>query len=295
MRVLNFGSLNIDYVYWLDHIVAPGETITSSKLEVYPGGKGLNQSIALAKAGVKVYHAGLVGPDGEMLRDICLEYGVDISYIKTVEERTGNAIIQVSRDGGNSIVLFSGANRKISREFVEEVLSSFGEGDLILLQNEINQLEYIMECAYQKRMTIALNPSPFDERMLDCDLGKVDIFLLNEIEGAQLAGIKKAEPHDMLENLHQRFPKARIVLTLGEKGVAYRDQYTSCSHGVYRVPVVDTTAAGDTFTGFFISALLQKRSAEEALETASKASAIAISRPGAATSIPDMEEVRSLL
>ena len=101
MRVLNFGSLNIDYVYSLDHIVAPGETITSRGLEVFPGGKGLNQSVALARAGAEVCHAGMVGEDGGMLLDVCREAGVDVSRVRTAGTRTGNAIIQVSAKGQN--------------------------------------------------------------------------------------------------------------------------------------------------------------------------------------------------
>lgn len=141
MKVLNFGSLNYDYTYSLDHIVAPGETITSTKLEDFPRRKG-TQSVHLFGA---CRRAGLprryVGPDGGMLIDTCEQNGVDHQFVKTVEERTGNAIIQVSAKGQNSIVLFAGANRQNDRAFVDEVLSHFGEGDLLLLQNEINLVD----------------------------------------------------------------------------------------------------------------------------------------------------------
>lgn len=291
MRVLNFGSLNIDYVYSLDHIVAPGETITSRSLEVFPGGKGLNQSVALARAGADVCHAGLVGADGGMLLDVCREAGVDVSRVRTVETRTGNAIIQVSAKGQNSIVLYPGANRAVTREYADEVLAGFGGGDLLLLQNEINMVDYLIDRAHAQGMTIALNPSPFDERMLACDLSKVDIFLLNEVEGAQITG--KEDPSEILPEMLARFPGSRIVLTLGKSGVLYGEGELRLSQGVYDVPVVDTTAAGDTFTGFFLAAALGGEPVKEALRLASVASSLAVSKKGASASIPAIEAVRA--
>ena len=118
MQILNFGSLNVDYVYSLDHIVMGGETISSKELNIFPGGKGLNQSVALARAGAQVYHAGCVGLDGQLLIDTLSGDGVDLTYLKTVDEKSGHAIIQVSADGENSIVLYAGANHKISCEQV---------------------------------------------------------------------------------------------------------------------------------------------------------------------------------
>lgn len=290
MRVLNFGSLNIDYTYSLDHIVAPGETITSQHLEVFPGGKGLNQSVALARAGVPVCHAGQVGEDGGMLLQVCQESGVDTSRIRTVGTRTGNAIIQVSAKGQNSIVLYPGANREQTQEYIDQVLEEFGQGDLVLLQNEINLVDYIIQRASQRGMTIALNPSPFDERMLACDLGLVDLFLLNEVEGAQITGHQN--PEEILEEMKTRFPKAQVVLTLGKAGVCYQRGEIRLRHGIYQVPVVDTTAAGDTFTGFFLGSLLRGQPVEEALRLASVASSLAVSRKGASSSIPTWEEVQ---
>ena len=290
MRVLNFGSLNIDYTYTLDHIVAPGETITSQKLEVFPGGKGLNQSVALARAGAPVCHAGQVGPDGEMLLQVCRESGVDVSRVRTVQTRTGNAIIQVSAKGQNSIVLYPGANREQTREQIDQVLADFGPGDLVLLQNEINLVDYIIQEAARRGMTIALNPSPFDERMLACDLGLVDLFLLNEVEGAQITG--RQDPEEILAEMAARFPKAQVVLTLGKAGVCWQKGGERLRHGIYRVLVVDTTAAGDTFTGFFLGSLLRQLPVAEALRVASVASSLAVSRKGASSSIPTWEEVQ---
>ncbi len=289
MKILNFGSLNLDYVYSVDHIVAPGETISSRSLELFPGGKGLNQSVALKKAGADVYHAGMLGSDGGILLDTCNQAGINTDFIKTVETRTGNAIIQLSAKGQNSIILYPGANRQNTKDNVDRVLSNFNAGDCLLLQNEINLIDYLIDRAHKKGMMIALNPSPFDEMLKECDLTKVDIFLLNEIEGFQISG--ETEPEAILKRMQELFPNSKIVLTLGRNGVRYKDGTSEYRNGIYKVPVVDTTAAGDTFTGFFLAGIALNKPVKETLYIASVASSIAVSRKGASTSIPTLQEV----
>ena len=188
MKVLNFGSLNLDYVYSVDHMVAPGETLASSGMNIFCGGKGLNQSIALAKAGVDVYHAGMIGEEGGILLKACKEGGVNADFIKSIPGKSGHTIIQVDKNGQNCILLYGGANRSITKEYVDEVLAHFEKGDILLLQNEINMLDYIIDCAYEKEMMIILNPSPYDDALEACDFGKISMFLLNEIEGGQVTG-----------------------------------------------------------------------------------------------------------
>lgn len=172
MKVLNFGSLNIDLVFSVDHILVPGETTSSFTLNMYPGGKGLNQSIALSRAGAVVYHAGMIGEDGKMLLDLLEKDGVNCNYVCITNEKTGTAFIQVEHSGQNSIVLYGGANRKITKEYVDRVLNNFGKGDIILLQNEINCLDYIIEKSFEKKMTIVFNPSPIDNDLFQYDLKK---------------------------------------------------------------------------------------------------------------------------
>lgn len=291
MKLVNFGSLNYDYVYFVDHIVLPGETISSTDLSFFCGGKGLNQSIALSLAGAKVYHAGLIGEDGEQLLATCRKHEVDTRYIRKSSVRCGNAIIQLSKSGQNSIVLFGGANRQNTKEIVDEVLADFEEGDYILLQNELNLLDYIIEKAYSKKMHIVLNPSPYNESLESCDLGKVSIFLLNEVEGMQITG--ESDPGKILSAMKLKFPEARIVLTLGKQGVIYSDQKQTVSHGIYDVKVIDTTAAGDTFTGYFLASFIAGKTIEESLRLASIASSLAVSKKGAVDSIPSIDEVLS--
>ena len=292
MKVLNFGSLNLDYVYSVDHMVTPGETLASYGMNVFCGGKGLNQSIALAKAGVEVYHAGLIGEEGEILLKTCQEGGVDSRYIRKTTEKSGHTIIQVDKDGQNCILLYGGANQSITREYVDEVLSHFEKGDILLLQNEINLLDYIINQAYEKGMMIILNPSPYNEKLDSCDFKKISMLLLNEVEGAQVTGEK--DEKKILVRLKELYPDMQVVLTLGKDGSVYQYKDQVYRQGIFSVQAVDTTAAGDTFSGYFISSILEGMPVDEGLKLAAKASAIAVSREGATASIPVKAEVESV-
>ena len=198
-------------------------------------------------------------------------------------------MIQVDKDGQNCILLYGGANRSITCEFVDGVLGAFDKGDIILLQNEINELDYIIEHAYEKGMMIILNPSPYDDKLKNCDMSKVSLFLVNEIEGYQITG--EREPERILAAVKEKYPSAKIVLTLGGDGSVYQDETGIYHQGIFKVKAVDTTAAGDTFTGYFISSIIDGMPVKEGLEMAAKASAIAVSRPGATASIPMKQEV----
>ena len=178
MRILNFGSLNIDYVYGVDHFAAKGQTITSHALDVFPGGKGLNQSIALARAGADVHHAGQVGRDGMFLRDLLESCAVGVTSVVVRDDvRSGNAIIQNDASGDNCIVLYPGANRAIDRDFVDQVLDGYGKGDWLLLQNEISELPYIVSRAKARGMFIVLNPSPADSQDVHAAQGNIEMRL----------------------------------------------------------------------------------------------------------------------
>ncbi len=294
MRILNFGSLNLDFTYTVPHFVQPGETLSAEGLQTFPGGKGLNQSIALSRAGAEVFHAGCIGPDGEMLRRQLIDAGADARFVKTLPNaRTGHAVIQVDAAGQNCILLYGGANRMADGGFIEEVLSHFGSGDWLLLQNEISGMEAILRAAGEKGMRIALNPSPITPDIPHFPLDNVEYFLVNEVEGAALGG--KGSPEQMLEGLKRRFPRAKIVLTLGKAGACYFDGEQTFFQPIFPVKAVDTTAAGDTFTGYFLTAIGEGLSGPEALELASAASAIAVSRMGASSSIPSREETGRFL
>lgn len=289
MAVINIGSLNLDYVYGVDHIILPGETEAAASRQVFLGGKGINQSIALAKAGAEVWHGGLIGPGGQPFLEACREYGVHADFIRQVDAPDGHTIIQVDRHGQNSILLYGGTNQMLTEAFVDEILDHFSPEDILLLQNEVNLLPYIVERAYAKGMQIALNPSPFNEKLNAVDLSKIQILLLNEVEGQQLTG--SAEPEEILDRLQRRYPQARLVLTLGKAGAIYAGEGRRLHQLAFSVQAVDTTAAGDTFTGYFLAGLLEKLPMEQVLARSARAAAIAVTRPGAVPSIPNRAEV----
>lgn len=291
MKILNFGSLNLDYVYSVDHFVRAGETISSSLMEQFCGGKGLNQSVAFARAGADVYHAGCIGAEGGMLRRMLDDSGVNTRFVKTVPNvACGHAIIQVNKNGENCILLYGGANQAITEDFMDEVFSDFSEGDLLMLQNEVNGLATMIQKAKEKNMTVALNPSPFNEKITALDLSLIDWIILNETEGCEITG--KQEAGDILDTLLERYPHMRVVLTLGSQGAIYADAARRTAQSIFPAHVVDTTAAGDTFTGFFFASVLSGESPETALRIASAASSITVSRKGAAPSIPTMQELK---
>ena len=290
MKVLVFGSANIDRTYAVGHFVTAGETLSADQMSLFCGGKGFNQAIAFARAGCNVYFAGAIGEDGSMLYDTLKENGVNVDYLKRIQGPSGHAVIQVTPEGQNSIIILAGANGAVEHEDVDLVLSSFDAGDLVVLQNEISSVGYIIEQAHDRGMIVALNPSPFNEKIQTYDLSKVDYLLVNEVEGTSLAG--EADPPDMAAALHDKFPNANILLTLGCAGAKFIGRDGSIlSAGIYEIATVDTTAAGDTYTGFFLSELLKTKKVQRALQIASIASGISVSRKGASSSIPVCSEV----
>ncbi len=293
MKTLVFGSLNIDRTYTVGHFVQPGETLTADRLELFCGGKGFNQAVALARAGEPVAMAGAVGSDGDFLLEPLKSEGVDISRIQRTDGASGHAIIQVDRDGHNCIIILAGANGTITHEDADRVLSGFGAGDRIVLQNEISSLDYIIRAAHQKGMTVVLNPSPFNAALDACDFGCVDYLLVNEVEAAAIANCPDGTPFDeILKTVRERYPRINVLMTLGHRGSVFAasdGSKTEC--GIYCTQTVDTTAAGDCFTGYFLASLFGGESAAKALQTAAIASGISVSRKGAATSIPTREQV----
>ena len=286
MKVLNFGSLNIDYSFEVDHLVKPGETESSSAFLVTCGGKGLNQSVALKRAGVDVYHAGAIGKkDGKLLIDALLKESIDISYVTKVNSNSGSAFIQVDKNGENCIVLNGGANKLIDEEMVDYVLSNFDKKDIIILQNEISSLPYIINKAHKKGMEIVFNPSPINPECLSYPLEKVSIFFVNKKEAEYLA----SSSTDVLENLKAKYPKSKFVITDGSKESIYLNGKEVMRQKSLCIKPVDTTGAGDTFLGYFLSSYI--RGDKNPLYRASVASALACLKRGAKISIPRLGEV----
>lgn len=297
MKILFYSSVNIDMVFHVDHIVAPGETQSSSGVVAGAGGKGANQAAALAKAlhgmdGTTVYLAGKCGDDGRFILDKLSSFGVDVSYMRHASCGTGQAIIQVDKKGQNSIILYGGGNQCIERAEVDETLSFFSRDDILCVNCEINDLGYVIDRAYEKGMRVFVNPSPVNEVASQIDFSKVSALVVNEVEGAVLAGLECGAPYeDVIEALSLRWPTCEVVMTVGGDGAYYSFLGQTLKVPAVKTCVVDTTAAGDTFMGYFIASRLNGMNAEDSLKRASLASSITVSRPGAMDSIPFGDEV----
>lgn len=289
MKILNFGSINIDIFFRVEHIVRPGETISSESIEKRAGGKGLNQSVALAKVSDSVYHAGSIGTDGNFLIEEMENFGVDTGLLKKSDKLTGNAIIQVDDKGENSIVLYKGANFDNSESYVDEVLSHFEKDDILVLQNEINCMPYIINKAYEEGLKIVLNPSPITDEIEKIDLEKIDLLLVNETEAKALAKVSDAK--EAVNYFRENFPSLKVVETFGKNGSMYFDKDNLINQDSFKVDAVDTTGAGDTFTGYFVTYFYKGEKITKCLEVAAKASALSVTKKGASISIPSHEAV----
>lgn len=289
MKIYNFGSLNIDYVYEVENMVRAGETISSLSFSKFMGGKGLNQSIALARAGAKVEHIGCIGEDGYFLVDKLKEEGVDVHAVKTVDTPTGHAVIQLDSEGENSILLYAGANHCLECDYIDSIFETMESDALILIQNEISCIEYIIEKAHERGVALAINLSPVNENIKKIDLSKVSYLLINEVEGEMITGFNL--PSQIGNYLIRTYPALNVILTLGSEGVIFFNQHESIEQSAYQTDVTDTTGAGDTFTGYFLSMLIRGKSVREALKIGCYASSLAIRVKGAANSIPKWEEV----
>lgn len=289
-NILVFGSVNRDFTYELPHIARFGETIASTAFRTAWGGKGLNQALALAKAGASVRLAARISSaDLPALREYCRPFGLDISCVQGIDTPTGHAIIQVDPEGQNSIIVCAGANGTWESSDIEGVLALAEPGSLLILQNEVSRIPEILRAARERGLVTALNPSPFTDRILTWPLECADIFLLNRTEGAALSG--ETEPDAMLAALIARYPGAKIMLTLGSEGALYTEEGEIFRQPIFPADAVDCTAAGDVFSGYFLSMRSQGHSIAESLRTAAAAAAVCVSRPGAADAIPSPEEV----
>lgn len=288
-QVLNVGSLNIDRVFRVPHVVRPGETLASRSLAMFAGGKGANQSVALARAGARVAHCGRIGSDGEWLRDMLAGEGIDTRQVLGGEAATGQALIQVSDSGENAIVLLAGANHLLTERDIDAALASCGAGTIVLTQNETSEVAYLIERAAAAGLPLAFNPAPCTPDVLGYPLDKVALLVVNESEGEALTGQTAAEK--ILAELRGRWPKTDVILTLGAAGAVYVGSAGSARAPAAPVNVVDTTAAGDTFIGYFLASRLARATVESALQTACRAAGLCVSRAGAIDSIPRRDEV----
>ncbi len=292
MKILVFSSLNIDHNYYVKQIAKPKETIFAKEYNVVSGGKGLNASIALARSGVHVYLAGNIGNDAKILEKVLADNKVDTTYLNKVDEPNGHAVIQIDENGENSIFIYGGSNQSITTEYIDMVLSKFEKGDLLILQNEINNQIYLINKASELGLTIMLNPSPFNDDIYTYPLRKIDYFFINEVEGKGFTN--ETDPLRILDELKVMYPKAKVILTLGSIGAYYQDGDYRIFQEAFKVKAIDTVGAGDTFMGYFSYGLSQGFNPEKCLLLATKASSLTVQRKGAADSIPTLKEVNEI-
>ena len=285
MTIWNLGGINADYVYGVPHIPAPGETLDGTSRRLYLGGKGANMSVAAARAGAHVRHIGAVGSDGRWAVDRLMEYGVDTRAITTVETATAHAIIFVADDGENAIMVYPGANRAIPEDQLKQSLTHAETGDWFVCQNEVNlQLEGV-RLAREMGLNVAYAAAPFDAEVTKSLLPFLDFLILNEVEADQLKNATGQGPANL--------PVRDVVVTLGSEGATWFGPDGSVHVAPHKVEPVDTTGAGDTFTGYVLAGLDRGQPMEQALKTAAKAGALMVTRHGTADVIPDLAEVQA--
>ena len=285
MTIWNLGSINADMVYALPHLPAPGETLAASGLEKFLGGKGANMSVAAARAGSRVSHIGAVGADGRWAQERLTEYGVDTRFIAEVSSSTGHAIIAVDAQGENLIILYPGANHALEDRQIGQALASANTGDLLVFQNETNAQVEAARMARELGLTVCYAAAPFEAEAVQAVLPDLDFLILNEVEAAQLqkeTGLSAAE-----------LPVRHVIVTLGAKGARYIQQGCDpVDFAAHKVQAVDTTGAGDTFTGYVLAGMDRGMPMEQAILQANRAAALMVTRHGTADVIPDLREVR---
>ena len=293
MAIINFGSINIDHVYQVDHFVQPGETLASTHYQQLLGGKGANQSIALAQAGADVCHVGSIHENDAAFKQALIKKGVDCRGVKCSETPSGHAIIQVTPSGENAIVLFGGANQTITAKTVMQALDGTKPSDWVLTQNETSSIDQVLRQAKEKQLKVAFNPAPMSESVKSLPLECIDLLIVNETEAAALT--EKDSLDDIVAVFKEQWSECEVIITLGKAGVMMLKNNDCIKVDAFLVDAVDTTAAGDTLIGYFLSAYSNHADAKRALIRGCAASAIAVTREGAAQSIPTQKEVDRFL
>ena len=285
--IYNLGSINADFIYQVPHLPMPGETLAATSITRELGGKGANQSVAVSRAGGQVTHIGAVGHDGAWTVSALEGYGVDCTYVEKTDAPTAHAIIAVDEDGENAILIFPGANRKLSLTLLETALTAAQPRDVLLLQNETNLQVEAAQLAKSKGMTVVYSAAPFSTASVRDVLPYTDVLVMNAVESAQLA--EQAE--FAIEN---RADLIQIV-TRGSEGADWIEKGVTTHVAAPKVTPVDTTGAGDCFIGYVVAGLHEGMPPKEALRLGAMAAALQVQRPGTAGAVPSRTDVDALL
>jgi len=285
MAIWNLGSINADFVYSVPHIPAPGETLSSTKREIFLGGKGTNMSVAAARAAARVHHIGAVGEDGRWAIERLLEYGVDTRNIAVLDTETAHAIIMVDPHGENAIVLHPGANAEIPQATLQAAMAEASTGDWLVIQNETNLQRTAASMGKKLGLQVAYAAAPFDAERVQAVLPYLDFLILNAVEADQLQQATGQAPSDL--------PVRDVIVTLGADGADWYGPNGKEHFAAIKVDPVDTTGAGDTFTGYVLAGLDRNMPMAQAIGLATKAGALMVTRHGTADVIPDLSEVQA--
>ena len=286
--IFNFGSINVDHVYRVAQMPSPGETITAVSYQKLLGGKGINQSIAIARAGHAPVHVGAVGNDDDWTMSEVEKFGIDTAHIARSSQLTGHAVIYVDDAGENQIVIFGGANQDLHEAQIETAFKTRTGGDhWVLLQNETNLLTEIVDQAKAAGFRVAYGAAPFVADTVARLIGRIDLLAVNEIEARETAGL--------LGVAVSGIAVPEMLITRSGRGAEFHSHGTVHHQPAFSVDPVDTTGAGDTFLGSFLAHYCHGAPAEQSLRYASAASALQVTRPGAAAAIPDRNEVEKFL
>lgn len=287
MAIYNLGSINVDNVYRVPHLVAPGETLAATAFSQGLGGKGANMSVAAARGAAHVLHIGAVGPDGIWASDRLLEYGVDTRHIARVTEPTGHANICVDDTGENEIILFAGANRAITQDMIGAALAEASPGDSFITQNETSGQPFAVEMARKLGLRVVYAAAPFDVEAVNAVMEHLDLLVLNAVEAEQLS----AQTGSDIGSL----PVSDTIVTMGSKGSKWISRGTAPHvFPALDVTPVDTTGAGDTFTGYLIAGIDRGMPMAQAINLATQAAALMVTRVGTADVIPDLKELQDM-
>lgn len=300
-RISVIGSLNMDLVIQTERVPLAGETISGRDFNLIPGGKGANQAIAAAKAGSPTSMFGCVGDDefGEVLLNSLKDAGVNtVNVSKTSKVRTGVASIILESSGENRIIIISGANNLVDAAYVDSHWDEIKLSSLILLQHEIplETCHYIIEKAHASSIPVMLNPAPFHEIPTDV-LTKVDYLAVNEVELQGIVPTQVSSIEDVIragKEINQMGVK-QVLITLGGDGAVLVSNEEVIHQPAFTVNAVDTTAAGDTFVGYFASAIINGFGLKQALVNSCGAAALAVTKVGAQSSIPCNDDTQSFV
>ncbi|KAA2315437.1 ribokinase [Pseudooceanicola sediminis] len=285
MAIWNLGSVNADLVYRVRHMPTPGETLSAYDHQKGLGGKGANMSVACHRAGSHVEHIGAVGEDGTWMKDRLATYGVKVGHLANLPGPSGQAVILLDDAGENEIIILDGANRDITEAMVDAALSRAKPGDTAIFQNETSVQDHFARAARAAGLRLAYAAAPFEAAAVAAVMEHLDILVMNAVEAEQLEAALGQPP--------EALPIADVVITLGGEGCRWINTATGTvrTFAAPKVTPVDTTGAGDTFTGYLIAGLDQGLAMEAALEMAQKAGALMVTRLGTADVIPTRDEL----